>query len=325
MGLIKAKADYQDYLRTAVHLEFSVLEPHFTSVQTGIITQIFGLDFITALNTRWNAATPSPAITAEETYLVNLLQKAIASLGMNKAIPSLMVSVQGTGLQQAGKEKPLFEWQKLSFQDEIMETGWNTIGAALDYLFVKRTDARFTLWKDSNEEKTARQYLLNSANEFNNSFQICRSFRTFEALKPSIKEALNLWIKPVLGNSLLTEIITQNKTFTLSNNNAVLVGYINEALAQLTIAIAIYKLELQFNEEGARVVSVSATSGGKAKIKTAATEETKKNIALQCRETAYNYLADLKDYLVANAATYPLYTVATASTITNESGGTFIM
>jgi hypothetical protein len=219
----------------------------------------------------------------------------------------------------------LFEWQKLSYQDEIMETGWNAIGDALDYLFAKREIGGLEIWIASNEEKTARQYLINSANEFNNCFQICRSTRTFEALKPSIKEALNLYIKPMLGNDLFTEIITQNKEFAISDENKVLVEMINEALAQLTIAIAIFKLELQFNEEGARVVSVSATSGGKAKIKTAATEDIKTNIAMQCRETAYSYLGELKAYLQTNADDYPLYTVSTAATNTNATGGTFIL
>lgn len=319
--LIRTKEDYQDYLRTAKHLEIEALLPHFESVETGIITQIFGLDFIADLNNRIT----TDELTTELTYVLKLLQKAIASLGMNKAIPSLMVSVQGTGLQQAGKEKPIFEWQKLTYQDEIMETGWNAIGAALDYLFAKREVTGLEIWIASNEEKTARQYLINSANEFNNCFQICRSTRTFEALKPSIKEALNLYIKPMLGNDLFSEIITQNKEFSISENNAVLVTMINEALAQLTIAIAIFKLELQFNEEGARVVSVSATSGGKAKTKTAATEDVKTNIAMQCRETAYSYLGELKTYLQTNAGDYPLYTVSTVGTNTNATGGTFIM
>lgn len=319
--LIRTKEDYQDYLRTAKHLEIEALLPHFESIETGIITQIFGFDFIQNLSARYEAND----LTTELTYVLKLLQKAIASLGMNKAIPSLMVSVQGTGLQQAGKEKPLFEWQKITFQDEILESGWNAIGAALDYLFAKRGIGGFEIWKVSIQEKTARQYLINSANEFNNLFQICRSTRTFEALKPSIKEALNLYIKPLLGNDLFTEIITQNKDFSISETNAPLVEMINEALAQLTIAIAIFKLELQFNEEGARVISVSSTGGGKAKIKTAATEETKKNIAMQCRETAYSYLGELKAYLETNADTYPLYTVSTIATNTNATGGTFIM
>jgi hypothetical protein len=319
--LIRTKQDYEDYLRTAKHLEIEALMPHFESIETGIITQIFGYDFIQNLSARYEAND----LTTELTYVLKLLQKAIASLGMNKAIPSLMVSVQGTGLQQAGKEKPLFEWQKLSYQDEIMETGWNAIGAALDYLFTKRELPYFSIWLNSPAEKTARQYLINSANEFNNCFQICRSTRTFEALKPSIKEALNLYIKPMLGNDLFAEIITQNKNFSISDENKVLVAIINEALAQLTIAIAMFKLELQFNEEGARVVSVSATSGGKAKIKTAATEDVKTNIAMQCRETAYSYLGELKAYLQTNATDYPLYTVSTVGTNTNATGGTFIM
>lgn len=322
--LIKSKADYQDYLRTANHLEMDALKPHFESVQSGILTQIFGLAFITELDTRYNAVAPVPALTTEETYLIKLQQKVIASFGMNKAIPSLMVSVLGTGLQQAGKEKPLFEWQKLAYQDEIIETGWNAIGACLDYLNNKRATSQFVLWKDSLEEKITRQYLINNTNEFNNCFQICRSTRTFEALKPSMKEALNLYIKPLLGNSLYAEILEQNKTFALSANNIILVELIKDALAQLTIAIAIYKLELQFNEEGARVISVSATAG-KAKVKTAASEATKKGIAMQCQDTGYNYLAQLKIYLEDNIADYPLYVANVASTVTNETGGTFIL
>lgn len=321
--LLKTTTDYQDYLRTAKHLEFAVLQPHFEALQADLIVNIFGLDFISNLDTRYNTSSPSPALSTEENYLIKLLQKAIASLGFVNAIPSLLITIQGTGLQQAGA-KPIYEWQKLAIQDQILETGWNAIGAAIKYCWAKRADSKFALWKDSAEEKISRQFFINSANEFNNSFQIARSTRTYEALKASLKEA-HQTIKSVLGDALYAEIKTQNVSFTISDNNKVLLdNYINDALAQLTIAIAVFKIELVFNEEGARVVSQPASKSTQ-RAKTQATEQTKINLSAECSISGNNYLSELTQYLKINAETYPLYVPILNDSTANATGGCCVL
>lgn len=322
--LLKTAADYANYLRTAKHLEFAELEPFFKKIQTDLIQEIFGLTFITNLDTRYNATSPSPALTSEENVLILHLQNAISSFGMVKAIPNLIVNVMGSGLEQAGK-KPVYEWQKLAFQDELIENGWNAINTAIIWLHANRDHAQFSTWKNSDEEKLTRSYLFNKTKEFNNEVQIANSTRTFEALKASIKEALDLYIKPLLGSSLYTEILTQNKSFSLSDNNKILVQMIRPAAAHLAMSIGIYKLDLQFTEEGARIVSTSSSSGGKAKVKTAPTEDNKYANSSNFRSTGYTYLATLKDYLQENAATYPLFVDTGVAEVDNSVGSTVVL
>jgi hypothetical protein len=320
---IKTKDDYSGILHTANHLEFSRLQPHFNAIQKSLIVNIFGLDFITALDTRYNTTNPNPALSAEELYLIDNLKTAIACLGFVKAIPQLLIVVMGTGMQQAGA-KPVYEWQKLTVQDEILETGWNAVGSAIQYLWAKRNDSKFTAWKDSAAEKKSRQYLLNSASDFNNCFQIAYSTRTYEALKPSLKEA-NRIVNSVIGDALYNEIKTQNIGFNISSNNQYLLdNYIYDTLAQLTISIAIYKLELVYNEEGARVISQPASKTTQ-RAKSAASENTKKETATSFIESGNAYLSELAQYLAANVSTYPLYTPTLNSSTTNSAGGVCVL
>lgn len=312
--LINKIEDYKEYLRVANHLKFEALQPHFKTVQASTIVKYFGAAFITVIDTRYNATTPTPALTAEENYLIDLLQKAIASLGMVKALPTMMVNVQGSGVEQAGS-KPLFEWQKLDLENELLETGYTAIGNAIDYLFLNRDNTRFALWKDSDCEKAARKCLFNSVNDFNDCVQIANSTRTFESLKQSIKEALVKHIKPTVTADLLTEITNENIDFSIEGTKLEALQLIRDALAQFSMAIAIYKLELKFNEEGARVISVSSTSG-KAKVKTPADLETKARLADMFISTGEMYLQELQEFLLANNLSTP----TTYEEIDNSTG-----
>lgn len=295
--LIRNKEDFQQLLRTPNDLQFSVFEAQFAQVQNTTIANYFGMDFVNALEARLHSTNPSPAIHADEIFVYKQLKTAVVYLGADLAMARLNVNLRSTGAEQTNKS--LYEWQQLNLENDSLENGYNAIGAAIAYLFSKRDNTLLALWKNSVAEQNARKLLFNTTADFHGSVNIANSTRTFEALKQSIKEAMVKYIKPITGATLLAEITAKNIDFTLEGTKLVALQLIREALAQYTMAIAIYKLELKFNEQGARVVSVSSTSA-KSKVLTPADIETKDRVADRFMSTGEMYLEELKAYLIAN-------------------------
>lgn len=311
--LVRNKDDFQKLLRTSNDIQFSTFEAQFEQIQNTTIADYFGMDFVNALDARLNATNPSPALHADELFVIEQLKAAIVFLGFDMALSRLNVNLKSTGAEQTNKA--LYEWQQLNLENDNLENGYNAIGAALKYLFAKRDNTLFALWKNSAAEQNARKLLFNTTAEFHNCVHIANSTRTFEALKQSCKEAITRYIKPITGAALLAEITTKNIDFSLDGAKLAALQLIREALAQYTMAIAIYKLELKFNEQGARVVSISASSA-KSKVLTPADLETKDRIADRFMSTGELYLEELKTYLLANN----LITADTYTEIDNSTG-----
>ena len=318
--LVRSKSDFQALLRTTNDTELSMFSAQFEQIQNTILANYFGMEFINALDARLNATNPIPALHADEIFVIGQLKNAIVYLGFDLASARLLANVKSTGIEQSGG-KSLYEWQQLIIENDSLENGYNAINAAIMYLYTKRDNTLFTLWKNSVAEQNARKYLFNKTADFQECVQIAHSTRTFEALKPSIKEALIKYIEPITGATLLAEITTKNIDFSIDGTKRVAMNLIKEALAQFTLGIAIYKLELKFNEQGARVVSISSSSGGKAKTFTPADMETKDRISERFVSTGNLYLEKLKTYLLDNN----LITATTYTPIDNSKGSCVVL
>lgn len=327
--LVNNIAICQKYLRIANNVSFDQLSQFMNEFELNQIQDIFGAAFYNAINARYNNGAPSPALTTHEAAVITLLQGAIVRLAFVKAIPTLISSFQGTGFYQAGAssgtQKQLYEWQKLDIENAYLEDGWKNIGSAQSYLFANRATAEFATWKDSSAEKKSRALFITSARHFSEYIEIGRSHRTYEALKTTIKEVEKLRIKPILGETLFASIKASLLVAEPTGKNVIALDYINHAVANLAFASALEKLEFKIDEEGARVISISATSAGKAKVKTPGEEERKAKTMAACKQAAFEFLSDLINYLNANAPDFAGYVVPVNEALSNEETNTVFL
>lgn len=316
------------YLRIAKHVTFDQLSQYTEDFELNQIIEIFGSPFYNAINARYNnGVVPTPALTAHETTIITLMQGAIVRLAFAKAIPKLISSFDGSGLYQAssGQNKSLYEWQKLDLENSCLEDGWKNIGSALDYLFANRGLTEFATWKDSSAEKKSRALFMPSAMVFTEYFNIGSSQRTYEAVKSIAKEVELTRIKPILGETLFGNLKTNFLTAEPTGKPMIAIEYINYAVANYTMAAALAKLEFKVDDEGARVVSVTANSGGKAKINAAGEEFRKAQTIEACKQSAFEFVGQLVEYLNANASDFVGYVVPTYDDLRNEETSTVFL
>jgi hypothetical protein len=300
--------------------QFSFVEGALADIQSGYLSQIFGSAFIASLTARYNATTPSPALTDQEKALINHIGTANAYLAIGKALPTLLVQLGNSGLYQteSNNSKPLYQWQKIEYENSILESGYSPIETGLQYLWDNRTHPQFAQWKDSPEEAKSVQYFLSTASDFNERFPIANSRRTYEALKPFIREAQQFEIKPLIGAPMYDELVSKIKAFDLGDKYPLLLPYIKDALAQISIARSIGRLTVKADSEGYRVVSVMGSGGDSVKNKTTATMEQLDMLKREAMNSAGKYCNALLNFLNSNIADFPLFTQSDAY-IQNQS------
>ena len=326
--LVHNLAKFKEYIQSTAGFNFDQVERHLQKAQQTDLSRMFGSAFIAAMDARWNNGAPSPALSAQEATLIAMLQTAQANLGYVKALPFLTVTNTSSGLAQAETpvNKPLFKWQKLELQDGAIEAAFEATESAIVYLIANRDNSAFALWKNSAAEAAQLAHFINTAQDFNTYYAIANSRRTFEAIKAVMRDAEEMYIKKTLGLNLYNEIKAQVAAQNVSANNLLLMGNIKSVVANYTMAIAIYKGDFRFDENGARLVSTMSTGGSDtSQVKSIADANTKRDISTACKELGNSYLQDLVSYLEANASTYPLYTPTANVAFDNSTGASFLI
>ncbi|MFA6261090.1 MAG: DUF6712 family protein [Bacteroidia bacterium] len=319
--LVKDFNELQLHLTLNSNFRYEYIEGALSELQNGIITKTFGRTFITELAERHCAINPDPAITDEEAQLIGYLQSAITHLAFAKALPSLIVQMGNSGIFQTSGDntKPIFQWQKLEYENARLETGYNSIEEAINYLIEERDHAKFAEWKTSDSEKKANKFFVSTAEQFNERYPIGSSRRTYEALKPFINEAEKFEIKPLIGASLFDDLKTKLETITLSEDQLKLVPYIQDAVANIAIVKSIGRLTVKIDAEGYRVVSISATGSDTSKHQNAATAEQLISLKKEAILAADGYKNALVSFLMANTDKYALFLESdTYSNLTNK-------
>ena len=289
--------------------KFEFISAAIADVQSGYISQLFGAAFINQLAIRQNELEPVTPLTTQEIALIEYLSSAITQLAFAKALPTLLVQMGNSGLYQTESQgtKPVYQWQKIEYENSLLESGYNPIEYAFVYLWANRDHAQFALWKDSAAEKNSVQYVINTAADFTERFPIGNSRRTFEALKPFIKEAELFQVKPLIGESLFNDIKTKISTFDLGAQYPLLLPYMQDVVVQTAIAKSIGRLTTKLDAEGYRVITVAGTGTDSFKNKMTASLDQLDMLKREAMNAAARYSTILLNFLNTNIGDYPLF------------------
>ena len=290
------------------------------AVENGLIRTIFTSDLVDRLNEAWSIRETDP-LPEHVAIFIGYIQAAICNLSLAKSLPKMIGALTGSGALQAenNSKKPLYEWQKLEIENSLLEDGWTAIEDAIEFSILKQTESFFDAFKSTNEFKSFRKMIIPNAKDFDEVYPIGKSRRTYESIKSCMNDVEAFYIKPALGTAYTNYIEQQQTIEGLQDGYLELKPLAQAAIANLSIEIALSKLEFKFDEEGARVISTSASSE-KAKIKGVASADTKKLAAEKCHEIGMKYLNDLQ-VLAQSLAIIP---TPTTVKIDNSTGSSFI-
>lgn len=315
--LIKTIEELQKHVSVTVGLEITTLQPYLANAMAEAeVVKILGKTVYTELLTAHNANTLSTAQSA----LLPYAQKPLANLGVYSYVKTGAVNVSDAGVTTGtDRDQQAYQWQSNNLKESLLDNAYFGLDALLDYMLSVKAD--FPAWENSTAYSTNYQFVINSAVVYNQWVNIAENFRTFNALKSSIRAVEETNIKPNLGASLFTQLKAEILAQNISADNEALLLFIQPAVAYLSMARAIEFLNISINANGAFYNSLERNTNATA-TKTKAESANLADFAELNRANGMALLEELTQFLNANASTNTYPTYYSSSLYTNPTSQT---
>jgi hypothetical protein len=307
--LILTADDIRTYIPVSVSATIIKVEPFIEIAENKYLKKIFGLDFLTKLNT-YN--TSSSQDDDNMNYVLNLAKRAECFLAYYEGFDLINTKINDSGFHRVEdqNDKSLFAYQERQLKSYFYETGLNTLEDLLEYLETHIDEVVFNDWADSDEYQEQKQYLINSAKEFTKVYKPLKNSRlVYLNLLSDLKQAEDFDIKPVLGDDLfekLKELVLDGDIDDLENiayKN--LLPHVIAPLAYYTVARCIKSIGANFTESGLLFNTYSASGY----LNKSESQDADKTLALinGATDTARKYKDILEAYMVQHRDDLPEY------------------
>ncbi|MDL5050658.1 hypothetical protein QQ054_32160 [Oscillatoria amoena NRMC-F 0135] len=218
---------------------------------------------------------------------------------------SFQISDAGFHTTNTAEMRPLYQWEKIEFRKQRYAKGWDYLERI--FLLLNSKKNIYTDWAGSSTYQIQKSNFLFSAKDFS-KYRTIDGYATFTALKGAITEVEDSYLKSALGAEFYDELKAEVLADNVSADNLLLMHYIKEAVAHLSVYTAGEELQFTLTEKGLRVSSTETQSGNIAKD--AAPADTQLAIVYErSKMKGQEALEQLRGYLNANATAvkYPLY------------------
>lgn len=295
--------ELRNYFPVSVNLSIENLAPYIGKVEERFIVDILGQAEFDNLAEAFEDDT----MDAAQEAILPICQRAIANLGYLAYMPigNAYFSDYGILVGQTDKTAPASQWRLRDIRNSFAYEGFTALEDLLIFLWASEEDS-YPDWEVSDNRAKHRDTVILSAREFNNYFWIDDSYQLFRMMKPTLRNVQRYYIRPVLGDDLYEEILTQIREDALSEGNAFLLQeYIAPAAALFTFFEAAPRLRLDIGEFGItqRQTSDKLTED----VHKPATDIAYGDGILSAESRGQTFIADLREYLYANHASFPLY------------------
>jgi hypothetical protein len=213
------------------------------------------------------------------------------------------VHITAQGLQAIANDthKAAYEYQKRDVRNFFAQKADAATDDMLSYMEKHKTV--FTDWSGNEELYTqSTEFLINNASDFSHYCDIGNSRRTWLQLRYAMRDAVELHIKPAVGEDVYNAIIDKIKSKQpLSAKQALLARSLKPAFANLTLAEALPDMTVRIS--GERIMVASFFSPGDKMSEQYA--EMKLSIAERRKLRGQSYLDAAVKYIKANLADFP--------------------
>lgn len=233
MKLIKDIREVLEIIPVPMTSQLAVMKPYFSLAERELI-KLIGVAQFTALV----AAYTAPDDASEKlTDAVHSAQRMVVNLGYLSAIPILSVNIGSAGIMVTSNKdnKQAFSWQVDGVKFSLRELGYGAIEDLLELLEENPDD--FPEYHASDEYRAARQYLIQSAADFNQYFNIGASRYVFHSLAYIMKRVEDQELSSVYGSAYIDKIKAERPT--AAQPLRLLNKYIKPGIALLTAAKAL--------------------------------------------------------------------------------------
>lgn len=282
--------------------EFVKLPAQIYNAQNAFISKEIGRAFFNELLDIYIDGTPS-TIQMDAIYM---LQAPLANYSIFLYAPKHKVTLdsQGIRVSENEKEKDAKPFDTTQALEAYLRDSYTGIEQALEFLEENKDE--FPTWTSSKEYTAFSRALIRSTSELEAATGVLVTRRLFRFIKPHISRIETQQLDSILGKNLLSEILDQIQSDSISPTNKAIIDIARPAVAFTALNDAISLSEVEWSDLGITVLSNSVNSNV-SRGKVAAPDQKIANLSLTCKKLGPEQLALLQKFIIDNAADYPLF------------------
>lgn len=286
------------YLPVQMTSHFDVIDPFINGAERAHLKRLIGKEQLNALIVAYDAVQKNAnAIEDEEIKeAVQLSQKIVTALGYYAALPVLAVKIGASGIQVFSNTdtKQAFNWQVDDVKKALVDLGYGAIEELL--CLMDENPDKFPEYISSEQYISAEQFLIETAVDFNQYFNINRSRFIFQSISYLMFRIENQTVKKLFGSEFFESIKADN----LTDKRKILANeFLKPGIALLTAAKAIVERVITFENGVASINLMGNYDAVKANIP--ATRDEIALTKLQLETDGNQFLQDGLAYIQDNS------------------------
>ena len=226
--------------------------PDFAAAEVKYLVPFIGFDQYNAINDKINA-TPTPGVlTDPETALLPYLRRVAAFFAYLDDMGSDNAKITDNGIRttESANLPRVFGWQYKELKETLQSKAYDAVEVMLRFLFENKAD--YTDWTDSDEYASLNALIIKTGTDFDLHYKLYQPMRTFYSLKVLLDEVQEDFIKPAIGEDLLTYFI---ETEDLTDDEKQFLKLLKKAAAYLVIKKACQHYSVRFDASGFTLLS----------------------------------------------------------------------
>lgn len=255
-------------------------------------------------------ATPLPY------YLVDILplcQRIVAEIATSLYIKKKgLLNIGAHGATQPGNNetRASSQWAINATANEYLKSGNKVIDRLLAFMEVDK--ATYSVWANSTAYTEFKELLICNASELSNYIPAANNSRlVYKSLAPYLRIAEDT-ILDCVGAPLFAELKSQHLDNTTTAENKLLLPFILPCIANISYALGIKYMSVFLDIDGITTIDTTRM-GGTIDAKATANAEKLETLSNASNNEAARLITKLREYLIENAITYPLFVAPTAS------------
>lgn len=241
MALIKSIDEVQKYLSVDISMSEKTVIPYVQPAEVEVI-RLLGKELYAELDEWYNLGeeegeegegTDGDALAA----LLPYVQRPVVNFAYHKGLSMLNVSIGNNGIAVVSNASltPASKQRTDDLKADLERNAWDAMESLLEFL--EENIADYESWESSEAYAYQYEYLISSARRFDELLRIDRSRLTYLAWRPTMADVELLEIYPVVSKEYCDELKEEIKAGSVSEENQVILPYLQKALAYLTAAI----------------------------------------------------------------------------------------
>lgn len=266
-------------------------KPYLEDAENIYIIPVIGQEMYDAIN----ATVTDELLTAKQK-----IQRALAYYAMYDMTDFLNLNITGNGIREANSENTTQtrQWVLNQGKRAALHKADQLLDMALK--FMEDNKASFTAWAESEAYTEFTDLFIHTATEYNKFVRIQDSRRTFLRLRPFMEDVENSLIKKTIGEDFFNTLKTEDATGSFTEVNVIIIKMIKDCVANYAMGYGALDMPMNFEASGIKVVS---TDDGITRKQDAGDKQLMNYVAMR-KNMGEQKLHELKNYLIANAASY---------------------